>query len=302
MNFLDALFSGAKALAKELVSFGRTLVHEILQEIDNSSFGKAATRVVAGAADRMFGDAQDLADEERDLAEKFQRDGRRTEADAERLRTLNAEREQLRKAMEAANAARNAQEFKEKASADAVHVHELDDDELGANIGLLVEKKCPECGATMQIGQGGLNTTLGKVTRKFYWRCTAIKLKPCPTITLHPEQERASVIRPESADFDTPKDVRRAIWDRQPVINETHSRVRQHLGDDDKQLVCPTHLLPLKLMQSATPSGKNFGSYEYVCLSVNADGSFCKHKVALDSMPQVAAMLQRTEGAGIIRS
>jgi len=301
MSFLDALYSGAKALAKGLVSFGGTLVREILREIDKSPFGKAAARVVAGTADRMFRDAQDLADEERDLAAKYQRDGRRSEADAERLRELNAERERLRKDMEAANAARNAQEFKAKADADGVHVHELDDDEVSANVGILAEKKCPECGASMQIVQGGLNTTLGKVTRKFYWRCTAIKRYPCPNITLHPEREQASVIRPESADFDTPRDVRREIWDRQPVINEAHSRVRQHLGDDDKQLVCPTHLLPLKLMQAHRPSGKICGSYEYVCLSVNADGSFCNHKVTLDSMPQVASMLQRTEGEGIIR-
>lgn len=176
MNFLDALFSGAKALAKELVSFGRTLVHEILQEIDNSSFGRAAMRAMSGAADKLFGNAQDLADEERDLAEKYKRDGQRSEADAERLRELYAKRDRLRREMEAANAARNAQEFKEKANANAVHVHELDDDEIGANVGLLVEKKCPECGAMMQIVQGGLNTTLEKVRRKFYWRCTAIKL------------------------------------------------------------------------------------------------------------------------------
>lgn len=301
MNFLDALFSGAKALAKELVSFGSSLVREILREIDNSPFGRAATRVVARTADRMFGDAQDLADEERELASKYQRDGWRSDADAERLRELEAERGQLRIAMYAANAARNAQEFKEKAKADGVHVHELDDDELGANVGILAEKKCPQCGAMMHIVHDCLSTTLGRVTRKFYWRCTAIKLNPCPKIYLHPERERASVIRPESADFDTPKAVRREIWDRQPVINETHSRVRQHLGDDDKELVCPIHLLPLKLMQSPRPSGKICGSYEYVCLSVNADGSFCSHKVTLDSMPQVASMLQRTEGEGIIR-
>jgi len=301
MGFLDALYSGAKALAKGLASAGRSLMREILKEIDNSPFGKAATRVMSGAADRMFGDAQSLADEERDLAAKYQRDGRRSDVDVERLRQLNEERERLRKDMDAANAARNAQEFKEKVDADAVQVHELDDDELGANVGILAEKKCPECGATMHIVHDGLNTTLGRVARKFYWRCTAIKLKPCPKIYLHPEREHASVIRPESADFDTPKDIRRATWDRPEVVNETHARLRQHLGDDDKQLVCPTHLLPLKLMQSPRPSGKIFGSYEYVCLSVNADGSFCNHKVTLDSMPQVASMLQRTEGEGIIR-
>ena len=297
MGFLDALFSGAKALAKELVGVGATLVSEILREIDNSSFGKAATRVVSGLADRMFGNAQDLADEERDLAEKYQRDGRRTEADAERLRELEAERDRLRKAMGETNAARAAQEF--KARANELDVHELDDDELSANVGILAEKKCPECHASMQIVQGSFSTTTKK--RNFYWRCTTVKLYPCPNITLDPIKERSSVVRPESADFDTPKEIRRSTWENQSVINETHVRLRQHLGDEDQQLICPKHLLPLKLLESRKKGGKLLDSYEYVCLSVNADGSACDHKVTLQSMPQVAAMLERTEGKGIIR-
>ena len=297
MNFLDALFSGAKALVKELVTIGGGLVREILREIDSSPMGKAATRVVSGMADRMFGTAQNLADEERDLGEKYQRDGRRTEADAERLRELEAERDLLRKAMEEANAARAAQEF--KARADELDAHELDDDELSANVGILAEKKCPKCQVSMQIVQGGFSTTTNK--RNFYWRCTAIKQHPCPNVTLDPIKERSSVVRPESADFDTPKEIRRSTWENKSVINETHVRLRQHLGDEDQQLICPKHLLPLKLLESRKKGGKLLDSYEYVCLSVNADGSACDHKVTLQSMPQVAAMLERTEGKGIIR-
>ena len=297
MRFLDALFSGAKALAKELVGVGGTLVREILREIDNSSFGKAATRVVSGVADHMFGTAQNLAEEERDLAAKFQRDGRRSETDAARLREIEAERDSLRKAMEEANATRAAQEFKDRAH--ELDVHDLDDDELSANVGILSEKKCPRCGEAMQIVQGALNVTSNK--RNFYWRCTNIKRNPCPNITLDPSKERSSIVRPDSADFDTPKEVRRATWEKETIVNETHTRVRQHLGDEDKQLVCPKHLVPLKLMQTRKPSGKLFGSYEYVCLAVNADGTACDHSVTLQTMPQVASMLQRTEGAGIIR-
>lgn len=299
MSFLDALFSGAKALANELVGIGRTLVHEILAEIDNSSFGKAATRVVSGVADRIFGNAQDLADEEADLASKRERDGRRTEYDEQRLREIEAERDRLRAELKQANAARDAQEFRDRAH--ELDVHVLDDDELSANVGILAAKTCPACGSAMQIVQAGINVTVNRTERKFYWRCNAIRLVPCPTISIHPNQERASVVRPESADFDTPKEIRHATWERQPVVNETHARLRQHLGDDDQQLTCPKHLLPLKLMESRKRGGKLLDSYEYVCLAINADGSACDHKVTLQTMPQVAAMLQRTEGAGIIR-
>lgn len=298
MGFFDAIFSGAKALFMGLVDVGTMLVRQVIQEFDNSAFGKTATRVATGVADQMFGTAKNMAEEERELAAKYQRDGRRSEADAERLRNLEAERDKLRSELEAVNAARAAHEFKERA--DKLGIHDLDDDELSANVGILAAKKCPQCDETMQIVQGPFNVTSNK--RNFYWRCTAIRRFPCPTVTLDPAKDRSHVVRPESADFDTRKDIRRATWEMQPVINETHARVRQHLGDEDKQLICPKHVLPLKLMESRKKGGKLLDSYEYVCLAINADGSACDHNVTLQTMPQVAAMLQRTEGAGIIRN
>ncbi len=297
MGFLDALFSGAKALINELVSVGSTLVGEILRQIDNSSFGKAATRVVSGAADHLFGTAQDLANEERDLAAKYQRDGRRSQADADRLRELEDERDRLRKAMEEANAARDAQEFRDRAQ--ELDAHTLDDDELSANVGILAAKTCPECSSAMRVRQGLLNLT--KKERGFWWQCTAIKRHPCPNITIHPNQQTVSVVRPESADFDTPRESRQAAWQSDSMIKETHGRVRNHLDEVDKQMVCPNHLLPLRLTQCRR-GGRMLDSYEYVCLAINADGTACDQTVPLKTMPQVAAMLQRTEGEGIIRN
>lgn len=296
MNFLDALFSGAKALLKELVDFGGSLVREVLREIDNSSFGKAATRAVSGVADRVFGSAQDLAGEEAELAAKAQRDGRRTDADAQRLREIEAERDRLRAELDKANSDRKKEEFKKRVN--EVDAHVLEDDELSANVGLMALKACPVCGGQMQIGQGVLSINTHK--RYFFWQCTSIRRIPCPRITFHPELERSAVVRPDSADFDMPIVARHTAWESQPVLNETHARVRQHLGDDDKELICPKHLLPLKLLPKQRQGGKLLDSYEYVCLGVNSDGSACTHKVTLQTMPQVVTMLERTEGRGIL--
>lgn len=213
---------------------------EIFQEFDRSSLGRATTRVVTGMADRLFGHAQDLVDEERELAEKFQRDGQRTTADTDRLREIEAERDRLRAELEKTNAALAAQEFRDRSQ--EVDSHELDGDEVSANVGLLAAKKCPNCGETMQIVQGGLNIKTHR--RNFYWRCTAIRRYPCPNISFRPEQDRASIVRPESSDFDTPIKIRHSTWDKPEVIQKTHARVRQHLEEDDKQLICPKHLLP----------------------------------------------------------
>jgi hypothetical protein len=295
LNFLEALFSGAKAFVKELVNVARTVVREVLKEVDQSAFGRAATRLVEGIADRYFKEAHSLSEEERELAEKARRDGRRTEADAERLREIAAERERVRAEMERMNAQRSAQELRDHA--DETLVARLDDDELSSSVGILAAKVCPSCKGMMRIRQGGINLGI----RRFYWQCTEPNIPACPSIKLDPTKGTAGVVRTADPDLDTPREVRHAAWNRPDLIAETHGRVRQHLGDEDKQVVCPRHLLPMKLLPKRNQGGRVLDSYEYVCLGVTSEGRACDHKIHLETMPQVAAMLRRTEGEGIIR-
>lgn len=298
MNLLDALFAGAKALLKEIAVAGRAIIREVLKEVDQSAFGRAATRLIDGMMERYFSKAQDLADEEQELSAKAQRDGRRNEADTERLREIEVEREELRAKMERANAQRSAQEF--KVGVNEAIVATIDDDELSSNVGILSAKPCPACGGTMRIRQGAIinNTSV----RNFFWQCTEPNNPPCPSIKLDPAQMQASVIRPADPDLDTPKAERRAAWKRDDILMQTHGRVRHHLGDEDKQMVCPNHLLPMRLLPKRSPGNLLLDSYEYVCLGVTADGKACDHKIDLQTMPQVAAMLRRTEGKGILSS
>ena len=226
LNFLEALFSGAKAFVTELVSVARTVVRAVLQEIDESAFGRSATRLVEGVADRYFNQARDLAEEERDLADKAKRDGRRTEADTERLRDIEAERRKVRADMERTNAERSAQEFRDHS--DQTMVATLDDDELSSNVGILSAKVCPNCGGTMRIRQGSVASDTG--VRKFFWQCTELGVPPCPYIKLDPSRASSNVGRLPDLDLDTPKEQRRVVWNRSDVIAETHGRVRQHLG------------------------------------------------------------------------
>jgi hypothetical protein len=102
-------------------------------------------------------------------------------------------------------------------------------------------------------------------------------------------------------DLDTPKVQRRAAWEEPRTIAETHGRIRQHLGDEDNQVICPQHLLPMKLLPKRAQGGRILDSYEYVCPGVTSDGKACEQKIELQTMPQVAATLRRTEGKGIIR-
>ena len=60
MAWLDSLFAGAKAFLKGAVVAVRETVKAVLEEIDNSSFGKAATQLVRGVAERHFNAATDV--------------------------------------------------------------------------------------------------------------------------------------------------------------------------------------------------------------------------------------------------
>ena len=297
MSFLDSLFSGVKVFVKEFVTVVGEAVRVVLDEIDQSSFGKAATNLVKGFTRKYFNQANDLADEERELAEKYQRDGKRSENDDGRLREIQAERELLRKEMEAAKAKDAAGEF--KAGNEDVIAAEMTDDELSSSVGILSSKECPECGGTMSIHQGAYNQTSDR--RSFYWQCTMTNPLPCPTIKLNADDMRTSVLRRENADLDGDAKKRQNIWTEGNVLNKTHSRLRQnHLDEKDDEVICPHHVLPMKLIQKHGADGRMLSSYQYVCMGIQSDGRACPNIVALETFPQVSAMLRRREGRGII--
>ncbi|MCZ2115241.1 MAG: hypothetical protein LC131_15640 [Anaerolineae bacterium] len=211
MGILDALFSGVRALVREVVTVAAEAVHVVLEEIDKSSFGRAATQLVQGVTRRYFGVAEELAEEERGLAEKYQRDGQRSEADAERLREIAAERERLRKDIDAAKSTEAANELrKNEKSVIAVPVGS---DEISAAVGILASKVCPECGGTMRINQSPFDSKADK--RHFYWQCAS--QLACPIVKLDPEKDRASVIRMRDPNLDLNSKERRAIWERKDI-------------------------------------------------------------------------------------
>ena len=296
MSLLDSIFSGVKAFLRETVVFVKEAVKAVLAEIDNSSLGKAETTLVRGVTQRHFSAAQDLADEEREFAAKHRRDGRFTDNDRDRLRQIEAERDSLRLQLDAAKAATSAEELRE--AQDEVIAARVTGDDAAASVGMLATKVCSECGGTMRIQLSGFDTKAN--TQRFFWQCSAKNSWPCPSIKLDPEAERASVLRRPDADLDGPRQQRQKIWTRPEVLAKAHGRLRAGLDEADEEIVCPTHLLPMKLMPRPSGGGLMLDSYEYICLGVNPDGRACGHKVAVQTFPQVSAALRRREGRGII--
>lgn len=304
MGFLESLFSGAKAFIREVVvpvlhaakQVAVETVRVVLEEIDRSEFGRATTRLIDGAAHRYFSHAEDLAAEQREIAERTKRDGRRSTRDDDRLREIDLERRKLREELDAAKGSEASLALKD-AAAELV-ASPVSDDETSAAVGILSSRVCPTCGGTMGIRQGGFNGTTRR--RNFYWLCSAHP-GACPTIHFDPVKQKLTALRRPDPNLDLPIKERREIWERKDVIRGSQIRLRQHLGEQDHEVICPHHLLPMKLLEQPNSSGLLLSTYQYICLHVDDDGRACQHRVPLETFPQVSESLRRSEGAGIIR-
>ena len=292
---LAALFAGAKIILRAAVGFVGAVVRQAIKEFGDSRIGRAAAEVAEGTADNLRAHAERLREEQAEMAAKYQRDRGRTQADADRADEIKAERASLMAKMDAANASEAVNELQAREGELSGRV--VDDDEVSANIGILVTQPCPSCSGVMRIRAGAAKAD-GRNT-SFYWQCT---LNPgwCKTVPFDPFKEPQTIVRPKDAYLDMSQAERRAVWDDPAMIQKTHTRLRQHLGDDDGQIVCPTHLTPMKLLQKRITGKLLLDSYEYVCLGVGFDGKACDYTVPVVKIPQVAAALKRTEGRGII--
>lgn len=295
MGFLESLFTGVRAFVKEVVTAVAEVVHVILDEIDRSQFGRATTRLIDGASKKYFGTASDLAAEERELAAKYERDGRRSSRDEDRLQEIRVERESLKKEIDSLKSQQAVKEFRD--NAESVISAGLTTDETSASVGIIASKTCPECGGLMRIRQGGQQDS-GR--RTFYWQCTDHP-GVCPTVKFDPEKEGRSVLRQADPNLDLPVAERRRIWEDKDVLQQTASRLRQGLGEDDKEIICPHHLLPMKLLPIPGADGRLLVTYHYVCLGVDSEGRACNYRVPLETFPQVSEALRRREGQGIIQ-
>ena len=110
-------------------------------------------------------------------------------------------------------------------------------------------------------------------------------------------------MRRPDADLDLSTETRHRLWNEPKTLAETNARLSSHLGESDKDVLCPNHLIPMKLFPSLTASkGLVLDSYAYACVGMNIDGHRCPHKVPLDRMAMASAALRRLEGVGILQN
>jgi len=292
-----SLFPGARAIVTKfvdqvveaVVDAGREFVNDWMKVEKD-----AATKSPEASRRSQRSRAEDLAKEERELAEKLQRDKARAQSDADRIDEINAERERMRKEAGKANAFQAAKEI---AEAEDLISAKTTGDELASQVGILSTKPCPQCGGFMTLQFESNSITQGQ---KFKWRCTAAKPLPCPSIFVRAsELEQQVSVRKPNADLDVNEKVRKS-WSDPALLVKTAGRVRSHMGSEDDAILCPVHLTSMKLLPIATGGGLLLDNYQYTCLGVQPNGKACSHTIPIKSFGQVSGLLTRLEGQGIL--
>lgn len=291
-----SLFPGARAIVTKavdravdaVVSAGKRFVASWVERAADD--GSSSTSASAKA---QRSQAEELAEEEKYLAEKFKRDGFRSPSDADRVQEIFEARNELREKMGETNAVKSAQDI---SATDSLISTNASPDELASQVGILSTKQC-NCGGIMTLQLGPYNIKTGQ---RFFWRCTAARPIPCQDIYVTPTELALQVsVRQPHADLDISPAERKA-WDNPSLLAKTAGRVRRHLGDEDEAIICPIHLLPMKLLPTANSDGLLLDSYQYTCLGVHPDGRACNHTVPVKSFGQVSGLLTRSEGRGIL--
>ena len=292
-----ALFPGARAIVTKIVDRAVVAVIHAGKEFVNAWIDAehdGGDRNPESARRSQRSKAEDLASEERELAEKFNRDRARSPKDVNRIDEINAEREQLRKEVGETSAVQSAKEI---VDANDLICAKTSADELASQVGILSTKPCPNCGGIMTLQFDANNTTQGQ---KFKWRCTTARALPCPYIYVSAsELEQQVSVRKPHADLDIDAAERKS-WSDPRVLAKTAARVRGHMGSADEAILCPIHLTPMKLLPVANASGLLLDTYQYACLGVDPNGRACGHTVPVKSFGQVSGLLSRLEGRGIL--
>jgi hypothetical protein len=296
-DLAGTLFPGARAIVTKIVDRAVVAVIHAGKEFVNawmSAAHETGEQSPESARRAQRSKAEDLAEEERELAEKFNRDRARSPKDADRIDEIYAEREQLRKEVGETSAVQSAKEIVE--ASDLISA-QTSADELASQVGILSTKPCPNCGGIMTLQFDANSTTQGQ---KFKWRCTNARPKPCPYIYVTAtELEQQVSVRKPHADLDIDASERKS-WSDPSILAKTAGRVRGLMGSADEAVLCPIHLTPMKLLPVANAGGLLLDTYQYACLGVDPNGRACGHTVPVKSFGQVSGLLTRLDGRGIL--
>lgn len=290
---LDALFSGVASFVIRVVKpVIQAAIQAVLQELNITNKNRTSATPHAKAV-------TDIDEEISDMERSAARAGRRlSPSDEEQIDELNR-----KKAEEFSNfqQVKKAEVADELASAPGSFttsdLSNGQEHQLQYHLGLVVlEKRCPVCGYPMKLQH---KTVDEPSFNDFFWQCTRFYVKDGQKKCRSQQftaRDLKLLHKSDVLELQVSKADLTTIASEKSIQKTMISRMNEHLGKGDEDIVCPVHFAPMILREkNGAADCPLLDRYHLRCAHFQ-----CSQTTKLKSFPQLAAYLRRQEGTGIL--
>lgn len=304
MGFIEAIFGGfgsfvikgintVHQLAKNYVS---RLVDEALKErvVENQPSSNPTSINVH--VYNVQNEIKNIDLEQTEIEKKRARDGSLNLSDIEKLEELQKQREdkfeqwQKAKTQEViTEQAKNPDSYETSfLNNDNVHILQF---QMGQ---VVLEKRCV-CGRPMMLQHRDRKDGSIFLLNDFFWSCVGYYSNQCRGTQRFQTQDigllhKANILELQLSNTELGQSFTR------PLIQKTVVRLRQHLGEEDRDILCPIHHVPMILREK---DKSNHSNVVLDMFHLRCPHFECQQTVKLKSLAQIAAFLHRKEERGI---
>ena len=301
---IEGLLSIGSYLLKLVVQASADAVRSVVRTIAKDLGFQGADSEAATLARGFLGRMKTVAREEEELKLKERRDHSLSRADKERVRELSSERESLFRQY---GAAKQRAVIGATVAAPEDYAQTALSDErtnvLQYHLGMVrLEKSCPNCRRPMVLNHriGG-----GHQLQDFFWSCTSFYEKGAASVckVLNIDlKDLALLHRKDVPELQVKGSELTALIEQPLMVKQVTARMEEHRNrDEDPEVLCPVHHIPMLLQRKREHDGTLLDMYHLRCPYLRADETGrCPQMVKLKSTAQIASYLARVEGRGIL--
>ncbi|MGQ7848559.1 hypothetical protein ACUNV4_28945 [Granulosicoccus sp. 3-233] len=286
-DFFSGLFSFVVKAAEAVVSIAA-------KAIAGEMFSSAPSRSEASAKcviDNLKDIDREISDRERSIAKSKSRLDAESLAELLDLRSAEYDKYEKIKAADAVDdLEKNADKYSEsKLILGTEH-------KLQYHLGVaVINRKCQQCYRPMKLQH---RTVDDPKFDDFFWQCTGFydSNAQCKNTLPFRARDLSLLHNNDAIELEISKDDLITIASQKTTQAQTIKRLTGHLGEEDQDVPCPIHFVPMYLREKR--GGESLPMLDRYHLACTHKG--CGQIAKLKSYPQLAAFLRRKEGQGII--
>jgi hypothetical protein len=307
MGFIDAIFGagsfvfkGINTLHQLAKNYVARLVDEALRErgVENQPASNPnSVNVHFYNVQNVQNDIKNNDIEQTEIEKKRARDGSLNLSDREKLEELKKQGEDK---FEQWQKAKTQEVIIEQAkNPDSYETSFLNNEKvhlLQFQMGQVVlEKRCV-CGRPMMLQHRDRKDGSIFLLNDFFWSCVGYYSNQCRGTQRFQTQDIGLLHKTNILELQLSNTELGQSFTR-PLIQKTVVRLRQHLGAEDRDVLCPIHHVPMILKEK---DKSNHSNVVLDMFHLRCPHFQCQHTVKLKSLAQIAALLYRKEERGIL--